>query len=521
MNHIGHAGGRTASPSTTRRLAPYAIVLLAFGLLMFQLDAKSLSGDEFGNVQIESGTLGEVFQHMANAWSQHPPISHLILFAWIKTGGTSDFMVRFPAVAWTVVSVCLTYHLARKWFERGLALTAALLLALAPNLMLYGRMEKYYSLVMALALFMLWLFDQTVRRPWPALFAAQGLASLIVLYADYFAALFVVGTINILAILIWRRERTHVIGWLLPQIAAFLLFLPFATIVSAQMQSIANSPAADLASGWVAVAGKLAFFPYALSVGETIFPWWPTALIGVLAFSVVALIGLIAMWQVARPQASTSPATWIVAVLLASIIGSILLTSTVLVSVPLITLPNHVHYILPLYTMLVATGLHRTGSWRVPLAGLLIVLVIPSHINYYTHRQFFNPVFVTPSREVLAYIHTRSQPGDLLVEDVASGVSYYYEQDKLSEPILLKALGEVQDHLVLDWHRRVWLVTVGRDRTRFVEPDPIAAWLEQNLQLVETWGFGEQDATYRVVKERLTGRPAYAYRVVVQLYAEP
>lgn len=504
-----------------RAPAAYLIVVIAFGLLMFRLDAKSLSGDEFGNVQIESGTLDQVFMHMADTWSQHPPVSHILMNVWIGLTGTGDFTVRFPAVFWSVIGICLFFKLTRRWFGVSIGLTAMLLLAVAPDLILYGRMEKYYSLVMALVLASILLFDRTIRRPRPILFVLQGIASLIILYTDYFAALFVVGAQNLIALLLWRRDGTRIRQWLLPQIAALILFLPIAGIVMNQARLVVQSPEADLASGWLAVAAKLLYFPYAYSVGETIFPWSPTAIIGVGVYSLLALIGLRAALKSAKPQPLVAPGAWAAVFFAVPAIGSIILTSTILKTVPLITLPNHVFFALPFFLLLVALGLQRSGRWRAPLAALAIVLLIPSLFNYYTDQQFHNPVFVTPSRDVLAYVVRRSRPGDVLIQDIASGVGYYYEAHHITQPRLIEDQTEILSRLTSGQFERVWLVSVGRDRTRQEQPDPITTWLEHNLRPDETTGFAEQDATYRAVKAKLTGRPAYPYRVVVQLFVKP
>lgn len=519
--------------------AIYLVLLVAFGLLMFRLDAKSLSGDEWGNVQIESGTLENLFNGMAIAWSQHPPGSHLIMHAWIKIAGATDFAVRFPGVFWTVASIALLYALSRRWFDARIGLIAAFLFAIAPDLILYGRMEKYYSLVIALTLASILRFDGTVRRPGPRRFFIQTLFSLAILYTDYFAAIFVVGVQNILAILIWRRAPANLRGWLASQGIATLLFVPFVGIALGQVSSVAGSVEADLASGWKAIVAKLAYFPYAYSLGETIFPWTPAAIVGALLYGILGVIGLRALLQYTRvdgvplqrgqgippylPQRrGERRGIWSLVFLIAPVIGSILLTSVWLKTVPLITLPNHVLFALPFFALLIAAGIDRLGRWRALAVAAVAVSIAPSLVNYYADAQFHNPVFVTPSRDVLRFIVEQSLPGDVAIADEASGVAYYAEQWGIAQPQLLAyAFGSDPYSILPQLGARVWLVTVGRDRTRSVEPDALQAWLEQNYRLIETTGFAEQDETYRALKASLTGRTAYRYRVVVQLFVKP
>jgi 4-amino-4-deoxy-L-arabinose transferase-like glycosyltransferase len=508
-----------ARKDLAKRVFPWFIVLVTFGLLVFQLDVKSLSGDEIGNVEIERGSLSWILASMASTWSQHPPASHLVMHFWIRLTGHDDFTVRFPAVCWAVLSIPLLYRLGRRWFAPRVALIAICLFAFAPTLILYGRMEKYYSLVLVLVLASTLLFDRTIRRPCLWLFLQMGLSTLIILYTDYFASLFAVGVQNVIALLRWRRSPKTLAAWLLPQAAAISLFIPFARIAFGQVLSVQGGPEADLASGGLAVVAKLGYFIFSYSVGETILPWMPSAVIGVVLFGGFAVWGTVFQLR-SRALSLDHRGLWTVALAGVPLLGSTLLTSTLLQTVPLITLPNHVFFALPFFLLLVAAGVAQAGRLRALVTSMAIVTLIPSLVNYYTGQQFHNPVFVTPSRQVLEYIIDRSEPGDIMVVDPASGVLYYYEYWNLTQPLPVSTLEEVMAKLGSGQAQRVWLITVSRDRTRSLEADPVATWLEQDLSLVETVGFAEQDHVYRAVKARLTGRPAYQYRVVVQLFAQ-
>lgn len=502
------------------RLLPWSFALVAFALLIFQLDAKSLSGDEIGDVEIERGTLSWIMESMSSTWSQHPPGSHLVMHCWMRLAGQNDFVVRFPAACWAVLSIPLLYRLGRRWFGLQVAQIALLLLTFAPTLILYGRMEKYYSLVLALVLTSMLLFDQTIKRPRILRLLQMGLSTLILLYTDYFASLFVVGIQNVIALLKWRRSPRMLVLWILPQVAAILLFIPFARIAFVQALSVQGGPEADLASGGLAILAKLGYFVFSYSVGETIWPWMPSAAAGVVLFGGFAMWGMLS--QLRRQRLSVEHrGLWAIAMTVTPMVGSTLLTSTLLRTVPLITLPNHVLFTLPFFLLVVAAGIAQTGRWRLIVTGVLIAALIPSIVNYYRGLQFHNPVFITPSRRVLEYILDHSEPGDVMVVDPASGVLYYYETRRLTQPRAVSTLEEIKTLLDTGQTRRVWLVTVNRDRTRPLEADHITVWLERHLALIEEAGFAEQDAIYRLVKERLTGRPAYEYRVIVRLFADP
>ncbi len=265
------------APEFAGRLLPLLLVAAMFALLAFQLDVKSLSGDEFGNVKIERGSLAWILDAMTTAWSQHPPGSHLVMHVWIGLLGESDFAVRYPAVCWTVLSLALFYRLARRWFGLRVALIAGLLFSLAPDMILYGRMEKYYSLVVALVLLSVLIFDRNLSQPKVSGFVLQGALTLTLLYTDYFASLFAVATQNVIALLQWRRSPRTLAAWLAPQLLAVCLFVPFAGVALRQASSAHFGPEADLGAGALATVAKLGYFLFSYSVGETVFPWMLSA----------------------------------------------------------------------------------------------------------------------------------------------------------------------------------------------------------------------------------------------------
>ena len=66
---------------------------------------------------------------------------------------------------------------------------------------------------------------------------------------------------------------------------------------------------------------------------------------------------------------------------------------------------------------------------------------------------------------------------------------------------------------------RVWLVTLGRDRTRVDAPGELfASWLEQGYRLAENRGYAAEDERYRMLKENLLKRADYEYKANVRLY---
>jgi hypothetical protein len=141
--------------------------------------------------------------------------------------------------------------------------------------------------------------------------------------------------------------------------------------------------------------------------------------------------------------------------------------------------------------------------------------------NYYAGRDFHNPIYVVPMREIVQEMAAELQPGDVIVSDVDSGFGYYYALSGETTPHFSSFTESLAAQQTITSGRspRVWLVTLGRDRTRVDAPGELfAAWLAQDYRLAENRGYAPEDALYRAVKEKLLKRADYAYKANVRLY---
>jgi len=125
-----------------------------------------------------------------------------------------------------------------------------------------------------------------------------------------------------------------------------------------------------------------------------------------------------------------------------------------------------------------------------------------------------------PIKEVVAEVTTALGPGDIIISEGDSSFYHYYGQGKQIAPhFLTDQREEIKAYIESNKPARIWLVTMGRDRTREVAPTELVAWLATEYKQTDAWGYGEQDPLYRRVKELLLGRPAYEYKLVGKLYS--
>jgi len=82
-----------------------------------------------------------------------PPLSYLLLHAWIQLFGDDEPVVRSLSVLFGVLAVPLIYGVAWQLLRRRLAgLLAALLLAVSPLHIWYGQETRMYALLTFLCL---------------------------------------------------------------------------------------------------------------------------------------------------------------------------------------------------------------------------------------------------------------------------------------------------------------------------------------------------------------------------------
>ncbi|MGD9316678.1 MAG: glycosyltransferase family 39 protein, partial [Anaerolineae bacterium] len=137
--------------SRSRRVAGALLVLillLAFGLRFYGLDAQSLWNDEGSSVALAQRDLGAIAR--AAAGDIHPPLYYWLLSGWVRFFGTSEAAVRALSALLGVVLVALTYALGRRLMGRWVGLAAAVLAAIHPFQVYYSQEARMYMLLAVL-----------------------------------------------------------------------------------------------------------------------------------------------------------------------------------------------------------------------------------------------------------------------------------------------------------------------------------------------------------------------------------
>ncbi|MFN8471721.1 MAG: glycosyltransferase family 39 protein [Anaerolineae bacterium] len=261
-----------------------AILLVAFGLRVFRLDAQSLWWDEALSLKLALTPGLELRPTDAG----HPPLyDYFVLKPWVALAGSSEFAARFLSVAFGVLAVALSFNLARRLFDTTTALASAALVALSAIQLWYSQELRMYTLIACQTLLLLILVQRVMaasRPRWPV-WVVIGVLEWSMVYTQYLGIL-VVAWVNVvaLAVFIARREWRKLRAWLLAQVLAVFLALPFVPLALSQVRGYVPPGAQRLdpldfltqvwgayLGGTLAVVGHLATFDALATAAAVVF----------------------------------------------------------------------------------------------------------------------------------------------------------------------------------------------------------------------------------------------------------
>lgn len=453
----------------------FFIILIAFALRVYRLDAQSIWYDEGLSIYLAQQSPDQTIA--LSATTDHPPLHALLLGGWIDVAGDSDFIVRFLSVFFGLLVVALTYTLGKLLNER-VGLITAFLMSIAPMAVYYSQETRGYMLLTALSLlaaiaFVRLLLGHENRRTW----LIYGVSMVGALYTHYFAAFaWIAFNVAFMVALLFSKSINHedaktqrnlrvflssrLAQWIIVQILIAVCFLPW--LPNAIAQAAANATYFPGRVTWDTVVGDTW---RAFTVGE----WGNGSSIG-WAWLILIAVGVLDLFY--RRDAENAGKKFVFTSLLWLIVPLVLMSALAWLKpkfAPRYLLPS-----LPAFVLLTSMGITNLAGLQRParFVGMLLGAALIFFNVQSLSWLYFDPSIARPDvRSVAAYIQSHAQPSDAIIligGHQAPAFDHYYRgsndvipmpPDLLpapQSPIDARSIAQLAD--IAAKHPRVWLV---------------------------------------------------------------
>ncbi len=429
------------------------LILLAFALRIYHLNASPLRGDEAFAVRYWAAPPAGILNRLA--WIEpHPFGTFFIFWAWKSLVGDGEFAMRMLPALINVLGVPAMYALGRRLLRGNVApLAAAFLWALDPNLIWHAQDVRNYAIWAAMSAVSMWLLLRATDRSRRIDWLLYILSATLTLYVFFLEAFMIV--VQGFYVLTSRRQAAR--AWLLSIGLVALLLIPW----FGQLWALAHSGYAGT-SAPVHLADLLWRFWPALFVGE-----WALdsgfAFVGApLLFGVFCLL----LWRMTKQHAGAGAliALWLI------IPATLLVLAATRINV---FLPRYLIAVTPAVLLVVAwTASDDLAAYKSPvklaLIGITVLMMLPSLASYYSLAYPKAPDWYS----LRDYLRANTSAADAVIMaslDPQTGnadpaFEYYYSgpaqiitlphPDIEIEPTIRQAL---------DRRRAVWFVVSGTD----------------------------------------------------------
>ena len=462
-----------------------AIMLLAQALRIVDLGASDLWLDEAISVFIASKSPADIVRYTASSVSEHPPGYYLILHGWLRLAGTSEFALRFLSAIGGMLFLASTATLVRRWFGDRTAALTALVIALQPIAVQYGRDGRMYAWLMLATVLMVAALDRALtldrRRDW-VLFGA---ASLVALSIHYLAGLVLVALALFIAVRWTRLPPARLRAAL---VLSILLGAPLIWILlnpgprGSLLGLLTNSNLSAWTPGrMLPIVGH-----WALASTSDPLPDWQAALLG-LPIWVLVGVGIVRMQQPANWPRAHLQALFALVLLVPPIAGSFVFPFMV---------PRHFSSAFGFFVISMALGLVyllRRCHRALAIAVLLLVLGTNLALSLSEAENTWRPI--SPA---MTYIQERARDGEPTVYTYFFDwpIDAYYDRRNLDQAYLPAGdedispeAAETHAGQLLQEHGSLWLMLYpGRSSTDTVD----AAFARLGYGALKEWFPGDR-----------------------------
>jgi hypothetical protein len=477
-----------ARPANARgtRLIILSLIILAFALRVYQLDAKSIWFDESHSLNRASLDLLSIVSGK-QIWGErvvqdktHVPFYFFLLHFLIKLAGDSDFTLRFFSVIFGVLTVPLIYFMGKKLCHgrARIGLWAALLATFSPFYLWYSQEARMYTLLVFLGLFSSYYLLQAISEDKAGWYAIYAVTATAMLYTSLFSlGLFAFqGLLGLLAA--WKHRRWNIL--------AVFVIISLAFLPGLWHHLVWLGPERTQLEDYNYWPGILLDILNSLNFGLSLDPGRLTSLN--LALLLIFIIGLLSLGRERKTSEVLTPdrpqRRWGSSLLLLGYI-SIPIISLYLVSQlaqPIYRGSRYLMIISPAYYLGLGAGLVAIKR-KARLIFLLCLTLILGGMLLSDYNCLFSPDYHKEDYcSVARHVEKHSQVGDVIVGDSFDSWAFsHYYRGRLPMVWLPRPgkdmLTDVQE--LAHQYDRIWLVG-----DRLFEHDPqrrVRVWLDAHL----------------------------------------
>lgn len=417
-----------------RRLGVFLIlgilILLAFGLHLYRLEAKSLWQDEGLSAYRASQSLPFIFSNtiFIQGYPTHdtqPPLYFILLHLVFRIAGRSEFSGRFLSLLFSVLLVPTIYLTGKRLFGQAAGIGASSLAALSPLYLWYAQELRMYSLLVFLGLLSLYAIlralgvgegSPEINRCWLGFYLLVAGAMVYTHYTAFFLLLFEV--LIFLAVGLWRRQ------WVLLLLLALLLLVALPLVPFAMHRLL--TPSAERGYRFVPLFIILRdlwnSFSLGISVDMKEVLWLD------LFFLALFLLGC-SMLDQGDSRVRLGKSIFLLGYLFVPILTLYSLSHIK----PMYQGVRHLIIVSPAYYLGLGVGLDSLRRRALPLLPPVAILLLGG-LLYSTYNCYFDERYIKDDfRSMVRYIEEYSRPGDLVVfnDAVISHTWEYYARGDL------------------------------------------------------------------------------------------
>ncbi|HSQ28061.1 MAG TPA: glycosyltransferase family 39 protein [Anaerolineales bacterium] len=495
------------------RIKLFTIIMVSVCLLLGAAIRMSFWEDETYTATQSQKPFSDLVQSMQ--FDVHPVLPIIVTSIWGSIFGYNEIGLRSLSILLSAANLLLTFFLAKDLFDQSTALTATILLAFSPLFILFGYQARYYSIAMlfTLGLVIFLRFYLKTQRPIYLIFytVTGGLLTLI-----SYSAFSVIIAANLWWVIDWLRRKpgkpTTLLYWIIAQVGILLFYLPSISHVDSLIERYYGIP--ELGNWITEILKRALYLAFTYAVGQTTSPLNPIAWIG------SALVAFLVIYAIIKRRDQTS--LWFVVVFLGVIVGANLGISFMSGWLSQIwqNLPHWSFYALPFWAILLAAGVSklRMKSSAIVIAVLLLVYGT-GILNLYSGKQFLQPIYATPWKEIFKNISENSSASMALVcsgSDVSC--KYYANRFGFSEDLYPEGKNIPVDQIDQVWWIQIYM---GQERTGSGNEEDALDRLESVYSVHDTFPYSRQDESLRWLKKTFLGQEDYEFRVVVYRFSNP